>query len=47
MFPAIGAAHQVLAPVFQPENAVVTRLSRGLRDRFDPRGILNTGLMAA
>lgn len=33
-------------PVFQPENPVVTALSRGLRARFDPRGILNTGLTA-
>lgn len=30
---------------FQPENPVVTALSKGLRDKFDPRGILNAGLM--
>jgi len=32
-------------PVFQPENATVAMLSNGLRARFDPRGILNPGLM--
>lgn len=32
-------------PVFQPENPTVTALSKGLRDKFDPRGILNPGLM--
>lgn len=31
--------------VFQPESARVAALSRGLRERFDPRGILNPGLM--
>jgi glycolate oxidase FAD binding subunit len=30
---------------FQPEPAPVAALSRGLRARFDPKGILNTGLM--
>ncbi|WP_298840273.1 FAD-binding protein [uncultured Roseobacter sp.] len=30
---------------FQPEAPGVARLSAGLRQRFDPRGILNTGLM--
>jgi glycolate oxidase FAD binding subunit len=30
---------------FQPEEAPLARLSDGLRARFDPRGILNTGLM--
>ena len=30
---------------FQPEPAGVARLSAGLRARFDPRGILNPGLM--
>jgi glycolate oxidase FAD binding subunit len=34
-----------IAP-FPPENTVVARLSQQLRDRFDPRGILNAGLMA-
>ncbi|MFT4149400.1 MAG: FAD-binding protein [Paracoccaceae bacterium] len=32
-------------PAFQPETAPVAALSRGLRAKFDPRGILNTGLM--
>ena len=32
-------------PVFQPEAAGVAALSRGLRAQFDPRGILNAGLM--
>ncbi len=31
--------------VFHPEAPGVARLSQGLRDRFDPRGILNPGLM--
>ncbi|APZ52472.1 FAD-binding protein [Salipiger abyssi] len=34
------------SPVFQPEPAPVAALSRGLRARFDPRGVLNPGLMA-
>lgn len=34
-------------PVFQPEAAGVAALSAALRARFDPRGILNPGLMAA
>lgn len=32
-------------PVFQPEAAPVAALSAGLRAKFDPRGILNAGLM--
>ncbi|MBY6202075.1 FAD-binding protein [Maritalea mobilis] len=32
-------------PVFQPEPEPLARLSRGLREKFDPRGILNPGLM--
>lgn len=32
-------------PVFHPEAPGVARLSAGLRRRFDPRGILNPGLM--
>jgi len=32
-------------PRFQPESAAVAALSAGLRARFDPRGILNPGLM--
>lgn len=51
--PASGHATLIKAPletrgavsVFQPENPTVTALSAGLRARFDPRGILNPGLM--
>ena len=32
---------------FQPEPAGVAQISAGLRARFDPRGVLNPGLMAA
>ncbi|MBC6438328.1 MAG: FAD-binding protein [Rhodobacteraceae bacterium] len=32
-------------PVFQPEAAPIAALSAGLRAEFDPRGILNPGLM--
>ena len=32
-------------PSFQPEAAGVAALTKGLRNRFDPRGILNPGLM--
>lgn len=32
--------------VFQPEPAPLAALSAGLRARFDPRGVLNPGLMA-
>ncbi len=32
-------------PRFQPEPAPIARLTAGLRAQFDPRGILNTGLM--
>ncbi len=32
-------------PIFQPEAAPIAKLSSGLRARFDPRGILNPGLM--
>jgi glycolate oxidase FAD binding subunit len=35
-----------IAP-FAPEPAPVAALSAALRARFDPRGILNPGLMAA
>ncbi|MEM7211459.1 MAG: FAD-binding protein [Pseudomonadota bacterium] len=31
--------------VFQPEDAVIQRLSAGLRQKFDPKGILNPGRM--
>ncbi|MBF9043528.1 FAD-binding protein [Rhodobacterales bacterium HKCCE4037] len=41
------ASESVSAKVttFQPESPGVARLSRGLREKFDPRGILNPGLM--
>ncbi|MFN7223343.1 MAG: FAD-binding protein [Paracoccaceae bacterium] len=32
---------------FQPQAPAVAALTRGLRAKFDPRGILNTGLMGA
>ena len=32
-------------PVFQPETKPIAAISRGLRAKFDPRGILNPGLM--
>lgn len=32
---------------FQPEPAALAKLSAGLRAKFDPRGILNSGLMGA
>jgi glycolate oxidase FAD binding subunit len=32
-------------PVFQPEPAPVAALTRGLRAKFDPKGIFNPGLM--
>jgi len=32
-------------PVFQPEPAPLAALSQGLRAKFDPRGVLNPGLM--
>jgi glycolate oxidase FAD binding subunit len=31
--------------VFQPEPVAIQKISQGLRDKFDPRGILNPGLM--
>lgn len=42
-----GGDIRARVPMFQPENAFVERVSAGLRARFDPRGILNPGLMAA
>ncbi|MCV2876952.1 FAD-binding protein [Rhodobacteraceae bacterium XHP0102] len=33
-------------PTFHPEPAPLAALSEGLRRKFDPKGILNTGLMA-
>lgn len=32
-------------PVFQPQADVLERVSRGLREKFDPKNILNPGLM--
>jgi glycolate oxidase FAD binding subunit len=39
------AAADAALPRFQPEPAPVAALSAALRQRFDPRGILNPGLM--
>ena len=33
------------APTFQPEPAPLATITAGLRAKFDPRGILNPGLM--
>ncbi len=38
-------ASRAALPVFQPEPAALATLSAGLRARFDPRGLLNPGLM--
>lgn len=38
-------AVRAAVPSFQPENATVAALSTGLRAKFDPRGILNPGVM--
>ena len=40
-----SAATMAAVPTFQPEPAGVAALSCGLRARFDPRGILNPGMM--
>ena len=40
-----SAASRAALPVFQPEAPGVAKLSAGLRARFDPKGILNAGLM--
>jgi len=42
----VHTSHPIDAPRFQPEPSGVARLSAGLRAKFDPRGILNQGLMA-
>ncbi|SDI33438.1 glycolate oxidase FAD binding subunit [Lutimaribacter saemankumensis] len=39
------AALRASVPVFQPEPAPIAALARGLREKFDPKGILNPGLM--
>ena len=41
-----SAALRARVPMFGPQAPVAARLAQGLRDRFDPRGILNPGLMA-
>ncbi|MEO1460189.1 MAG: hypothetical protein AAFV49_21840, partial [Pseudomonadota bacterium] len=41
------AAVRAAVPVFQPEAARLADLSRALRARFDPAGVLNPGRMAA
>jgi len=38
-------ATRAALPVFQPEPAPLAAIANGLRAKFDPRGILNTGLM--
>ncbi|MEP5757754.1 MAG: FAD-binding protein [Litoreibacter sp.] len=40
-----GDDTKVALGVFEKENVAIQKLSQGLRDRFDPRGILNPGLM--
>ena len=39
-------ATRAALPVFQPEPAPIAAITKGLRAKFDPRGILNPGLMA-
>jgi glycolate oxidase FAD binding subunit len=41
----VRASKDTQIPLFQPEPAGVAALSEGLRQRFDPRGILNPGMM--
>jgi glycolate oxidase FAD binding subunit len=45
----VRAAEETRARIapFHPEPAPIAALSEGLRKRFDPRGILNPGLMSA
>ncbi len=42
-----SAATRTAVPVFHPDPAPLAKLSKGLRAKFDPRGILNPGLMGA
>ncbi len=54
---SVGGGHATLVraavetrravPVFQPETAEIRRICAGIRQKFDPRGILNSGIMAA
>ncbi|MGL4309841.1 MAG: glycolate oxidase subunit GlcE [Paracoccaceae bacterium] len=41
-----GTETRARTPMLEPESPAVMRLSAGLRRMFDPRGILNPGLMA-
>ncbi len=41
----IRAGQNDTIPTFQPEAAALMALAKGLRTKFDPRGILNPGLM--
>ncbi|EAQ03994.1 putative glycolate oxidase subunit protein [Pseudooceanicola batsensis HTCC2597] len=40
-----GAATRARVPVFHPQHPALDKLAAGLRTRFDPRSILNPGLM--
>lgn len=40
-----GAETRARVPVFQPQPAPIAALTKGLRAKFDPRGVLNPGLM--
>lgn len=40
-----SVATRATLPVFQPEPTPIAAISQGLRTQFDPRGILNQGLM--
>lgn len=40
-----SAATRAAIPPFQPEAAPIAALSKGLREKFDPKGILNPGRM--
>ncbi len=40
-----GAETRARIPVFQPRDGRIAALEQGLKARFDPRGILNPGLM--
>ncbi|MDE9449856.1 glycolate oxidase subunit GlcE [Aliiroseovarius sp. Z3] len=42
-----SAGTRAAVPVFHPDPAPVATLTQGLRAKFDPRGILNHGLMGA
>ncbi|WP_394151962.1 FAD-binding protein [Loktanella salsilacus] len=41
----VRGANTDAIPRFHPEPAAIAALSRGLRQRFDPRGVLNAGVM--